>query len=178
MNAGKSARLFTAAQLVMHLAEAKGQGKLKKALEDLGSVDLLVIDELGYVPLDVDGARLLFQVMSAAETGQSMVITTNIEFSRRGTVFGDDEMASAIVDRLVYTGRLVEFNGTSYRMENALMLGKRADSQPAREGMPLRGVSKFDRGFGAGTAFPYLAARLRGPSSACIVGGSSSPASA
>ena len=127
-NAGKSVRFSTAAQLVMYLVEAKERGTLKRALEDLKSVDLLIIDELGYVPLDVDGARLLFQVMSAAETGQSMVITTNIEFSRWGTVFGDDKMASAIIDRLVYTGRLVEFNGTSYRMENALMLGKRADS--------------------------------------------------
>lgn len=85
---------------------------------------LLVLDELGYVPLDIEGARLLFQVMSADEGTQSMIITTNIEFSKWGTVFGDDKMASAVVDRLVYTGRLVEFNGASYRMENALMLGK------------------------------------------------------
>ena len=63
-------------------------------------------------------------MMSAPEGRQSMIITTNIEFSKWGTVFGDDKMASAVVDRLVYTGRLVEFNGNSYRMENALMLGK------------------------------------------------------
>lgn len=126
-NAGKSVRFSTAAQLVMHLVEAKGRETLKRALEDLESVDLLTVDELGYVPLDVDGARLLFRVMSAAETGQSMVTATNIELGRWGTVFGDDKMASAIIDRLVCTGRLVEFDGTSYRMENALMLGKRAD---------------------------------------------------
>ena len=75
------------------------------------------------------GARMLFQAMSAASESQSMIVTTNIEFSKWGTVFGDDKMASAVVDRLVYTGRLVEFNGKSYRMENALMLGKGRDSQ-------------------------------------------------
>lgn len=53
-----------------------------------------------------------------------MLITTNIDFSEWGTVFGDDKMASTVVDRLVYTGRLVEFSGPSYRMENTLMLGK------------------------------------------------------
>lgn len=147
VSAGKSARLFTAAQLAMHLAEAKGQGRPKKAPEGLGSVGLLVIDEPGYVPPGVDGARLLFRVMSAAETGQSMVVTTNTESSKWGTVLGDDEVASAIVDGLVYAGRLVGSDGTGYRMGNALMLGKGAGSQPAREGMPLRGVSKFDRGF-------------------------------
>ncbi len=123
-NAGKTVRFYTVAQLVMHLAEANEKGKLKKELEDILATDLLILDELGYVPLDIEGARLLYQVMSAPEGKQSMLITTNIEFSKWGTVFGDDKMASAVVDRLVYTGRLVEFNGPSYRMENALMLGK------------------------------------------------------
>lgn len=124
VRAGKSVRFFTVAQLVMHLADARDRGRLRRELDDLLSADLLVLDELGYVPLDVEGARLLFQVMSAPEGTQSLIVTTNIEFSRWGTVFGDDKMAAAVVDRLVYTGRLVEFNGASYRMENALMLGK------------------------------------------------------
>ena len=53
-----------------------------------------------------------------------MIVTTNIEFSRWGTVFGDDKLAAAIIDRLVHHGRLVEFNGVSKRMDAALMLGK------------------------------------------------------
>lgn len=124
VRAGKSVRFFTVAQLVMHLADARDRGRLRRELDDLLSADLLVLDELGYVPLDVEGARLLFQVMSAPEGSQSLIVTTHIEFSRWGTVFGDDKMAAAVVDRLVYTDRLVEFNGASYRMENALMLGK------------------------------------------------------
>lgn len=123
-NAGKTVRFYTVAQLVMHLVEVREKGRLKRELDDILNTDLLILDELGYVPLDIDGARLLYQVMSAPEGRQSMLITTNIEFSKWGTVFGDDKMASAVVDRLVYTGRLVEFNGPSYRMENALMLGK------------------------------------------------------
>lgn len=129
VNAGKSVRFFGVAQLVMHLTSAKGKGQLKRELDDLASADLLILDELGYVPLDMEGARMLFQVMSAASESKSMIVTTNIEFSKWGTVFGDDKMASAVVDRLVYTGRLVEFNGTSYRMENALMLGKGGGSE-------------------------------------------------
>lgn len=131
-NAGKTVRFHTVAQLVMLLAEAKERGRLKRELDDILGTDLLILDELGYVPLDIDGARLLYQVMSAPEGGQSVIVTTNIEFSKWGTVFGDDKMASAVVDRLVYTGRLVEFNGPSYRMENALMLGK-GENRPDRK---------------------------------------------
>lgn len=83
--------------------------------------ELLILDELGYVPLDIEGARLLFQVMSVPEGRQSMIVTANIEFSKWVTVFGDDKMAAAVVDRLVYTGRLVEFNGASCRIESRVL---------------------------------------------------------
>ncbi len=123
-SAGKSVGFFAVARLVTRLASARDRGPLKRGLDDLASADLLMLDELGCVPLDVNGARPLFQAMSAASESQSMTVATNIEFSKWGTVFGGDKMASAVVDRLVYTGRLVEFNGKSYRTENALMLGK------------------------------------------------------
>ena len=71
-----------------------------------------------------ESARLLFQVMSECYEKRSLVITTNIEFSKWGVVFGDDKLASAIIDRIMHHGRLVEFGGASKRMENALMLGK------------------------------------------------------
>lgn len=81
----------------------------------------LVIDELGFLPLDADGARLLFQVFADAYERQSVVITTNLEFSRWGSVFGDDQMAAAVIDRIVHHGRLVQFRGESYRVRHALM---------------------------------------------------------
>ncbi len=82
---------------------------------------LLVIDEQGFLPLDADGARLVFQVFADAYERQSVVITTNLEFSRWGSVFGDDQMAAAVIDRIVHHGRLVQFKGESYRVRHALM---------------------------------------------------------
>ena len=69
---------------------------------------MLVLDEFGYVPFDVDGARLLYQVISDSYE-RSIVFTTNVEFNRWGTVFADDKLAAAIVDRVVHHGGLVEF---------------------------------------------------------------------
>ena len=115
------ARFLTASSLVMRLRRAKGEARLDRELSQLGRARLLVIDELGFLPLDPDGARLLFQVISDAYERQSLVITTNLEFSRWGTVFGDDQMAAAVIDRIVHHGRLVQFHGESWRMRHALM---------------------------------------------------------
>lgn len=122
VSSGIEVRFFTAAQLVMMLRRAVNEGKLDIVLKDISHARLLIIDELGYVPLDIEGARLLFQVLSDTYERQSMIITTNIEFSKWGTVFGDEKMASAIIDRVVHHGRLVEFTGPSHRMDKALML--------------------------------------------------------
>ncbi|MGN8741807.1 ATP-binding protein [Collinsella sp. LCP19S3_C6] len=70
---------------------------------------LLILDEFGYVPFDVDGARLLCQVISESYERRSVIFTTNVESGRWGTVFADDKLAAAIVDRVVHHGRLVEF---------------------------------------------------------------------
>ena len=115
------ARFFTASSLVMRLRRAKEEAKLDRELSQLSRAKLLVIDELGFLPLDLDGARLLFQVISNAYERQSLVITTNLEFSRWGTVFGDDQMAAAVIDRIVHHGRLVQFRGESWRVRHALM---------------------------------------------------------
>ena len=73
------------------------------------------------MPVDRDGARLLFQVISEAYERQSLVITTNLDFSRWGTVLTDDQMAAAIIDRVAHHGHLVVFEGESYRLRHALM---------------------------------------------------------
>ena len=78
------ARFFTASSLVMHLRRANGDGRLDRELARIGRADLLVVDELGFLPLDAEGARLLFQVMAQAYETQSVVFTTNLEFSRWG----------------------------------------------------------------------------------------------
>lgn len=117
------ARFFTASSLVMRLRRARDEGRLDRELAQIGRAELLVIDELGFLPLDADGARLLFQVVSAAYESQSVVFTTNLEFSRWGAVFGDDQMAAAVIDRVVHHGRLLRFRGESYRVRHALMQG-------------------------------------------------------
>ena len=125
VDAGLEVRFFTAAELVLSLTRANREHRLEQLMKDIARSRLLIIDELGYVPLDQEGARLLFQVMSDCYERRSLVITTNIEFSKWGVVFGDDKLASAIIDRIMHHGRLIEFNGTSKRMDHALMLGKK-----------------------------------------------------
>ncbi len=115
-------RFHSTARLVMQLERASAEGKLDGALRDATNADLVILDEFGYVPIDVAGARLLFQVVSDCYERRSLVITTNIEFGRWGTVLGDDKLAAAMIDRVVHHSRLVEFNGTSHRMDQALML--------------------------------------------------------
>ena len=117
------ARFFTASSLVMRLRRASADGRLDRELSQIGRADLLVVDELGFLPLDAEGARLLFQVVSQAYEAQSVVFTTNLEFSRWGAVFGDDQMAAAVIDRVVHHGRLLRFRGESYRVRHALMQG-------------------------------------------------------
>lgn len=117
----RPARFFTASSLVMRLRHARDDGRLDRELDQLGRAELLVVDELGFLPLDADGARLLFQVVSDAYERQSVVFTTNLEFSRWGAVFGDDQMAAAVIDRVVHHGRLLQFRGESYRVRHALM---------------------------------------------------------
>jgi len=118
---GIPARFFTTSSLVMMRRRAKDEDRLDKELASLAKNQLLAIHELGYLPIDTEGARLLFQVIADGYEPRSLIITTNLEFSRWGTVFGDDNMAAAIIDRLVHHGRLLQFRGESYRVKNTLM---------------------------------------------------------
>ena len=124
VEAGREVRFFTTAALVRQLTAASQAGTLDALIKDIRRADLVILDEFGYIPLDVDGARLLFQVISECYEARSMILTTNIEFGKWGTVFADDKLAAAAIDRVVHHGRLVEFNGPSRRMDESLMLGK------------------------------------------------------
>ena len=118
---GVPVRFFTATGLLMRLRRAQQENRLDRELAAIGRTPLLVIDELGYVPIDEDGSRLLFQVVTNAYETQSIIYTTNIEFSGWGRVLGDKNMAAALIDRTVHHGRLIRFEGRSYRSEHALM---------------------------------------------------------
>lgn len=123
-SAGHPVRFWQTAQLVLQLGKAKREGTLDRPLADVDGARLLVLDEFGYVPFDVDGARLLYQVISDGYEGRSVIFTANVESSGWGTVFADDRLAAAIVDRVVHHGRLVEFGGPGHRLEESLMLGR------------------------------------------------------
>ena len=105
----------------MRLRRTRVDGRLGRELARLGGAELIAIDELGFLPLDADGARLLFQAVSGACEAQSVVFTTNLEFSRWGSVFGDDQMTAAVTGRVVHHGRLLRFRGESHRVRYALM---------------------------------------------------------
>ncbi len=81
----------------------------------------LICDEWGYVPLDRAGAKLLFQVISDCYEQRSVVITTNLEFSKWVNVFYDEQMTDAMIDRLVHHSYLLLFDGESYRIKNSLL---------------------------------------------------------
>ena len=111
---------FTATGLLMRLRRAK-RGRLDAELRQIARARLPVIDEFGYMPIDKEGSRFLFQVISDSYETRSMAHIMNIEFSGWGRVLGDKNMAAALIDRTVHHGRLVRFEGGSYRSEHALM---------------------------------------------------------
>ena len=118
---GYRVRFYTVTELVLKLAEARKNGTLERLRTTLNQQDLLILDEWGYVPVDRDGSELLFQVISDSYEGRSLILTTNLEFSKWGGIFTDEQMAAAMIDRLAHHGHLIIFKGQSYRMEHALM---------------------------------------------------------
>lgn len=120
-HAGYSVRFFTAASLIALLREATEKGTLDRAVAQIGKTDLIIIDEFGYLPIDHNGARLLYQIIANAYETQSIIYTTNLEFSRWPTIIGDATMAAAIIDRTVHYGRILRFEGTSWRLDHATM---------------------------------------------------------
>ena len=128
---GYKVRFFSVTELVLKLAEARKNGTLERLRNDLNSLDLLILDEWSYVPVDRDGSQLLFRVISDSYESKSLLLTTNLEFSKWGSIFTDNQMAAAMIDRLVHHGHLILFEGNSYRMEHALM--KQTAKQPQKE---------------------------------------------
>ena len=112
---------YRTAHLVNRLSEAKKEGKLGKLVTSLGKLDLLICDEWGYVPLDREAAQLLFQIISDSYEQRSVIITTNLEFSRWVGIFYDEQMTAAMIDRLIHHGHLLLFDGPSNRVRESLM---------------------------------------------------------
>ena len=113
---GRRVRYATTAALVNELAEAAGQRQLSRVVARYGRLDLLLLDELGYVQLDSRGAELLFQIITEREERASIAIGTNLPFSEWGTVFPDPRLVAAIVDRVTFNAHILETGTQSYRL--------------------------------------------------------------
>jgi len=116
---GKTVRFFTTASLVNGLIEAKKNEELKKFIKQIEKTDLLICDEWGYIPFERDGSQLLFQVISECYERRSLIITTNLEFSKWNNIFYDEKLTSAIIDRIIHHSHLLMFNGSSYRLKHS-----------------------------------------------------------
>ena len=118
--AGRRVRFFTAASLANLLLERNNKGTLNSFLENLKRVELIVVDEIGFVPLHKESAELLFQVISDCYERRSLIITSNLEFSQWNTVFGDNRLTAALIDRLIHHSHIVIFSGESYRLTQSI----------------------------------------------------------
>jgi DNA replication protein DnaC len=116
---GIETRFFRTAALVNQLSEAKKSGMLSTFMKKLDKAALIVCDEWGYVPLDRTGAQLLFEVVSECYERKTLIINTNIEFSRWVNVFYDEQMTGAILDRILHHCHLILFPGQSNRMRES-----------------------------------------------------------
>jgi DNA replication protein DnaC len=116
--AGKKVLFTTAMDMINHLIAAEADQSLLKKLHFYQSQDLLVIDEIGYLPLGQQGSNLFFQVISHRHELKSTMITTNLPFAQWGNIFDSTTVATAIADRLVYNSQVLILEGKSYRKRN------------------------------------------------------------
>jgi DNA replication protein DnaC len=124
--AGQRVQFATATQWVARLAEAKRQGGLEAEIKRLTLIPLIVVDEVGYIPFDPEAANLMFELVSSRYEKASMVVTSNKPFSKWGEIFGDDAVATAMIDRLIHHADILSLKGESYRLR-----GKDLGPRPA-----------------------------------------------
>jgi DNA replication protein DnaC len=116
---GRKVRFFRVTELIALMLEARDDKQLLKFRSQLAKLDLVVLDELGYVPASKSGAELLFDVIGAAYERQSLVVTTNLSFEHWTEVLGSERLTGAALDRLTHRCHILETKGESYRLKDA-----------------------------------------------------------
>ena len=116
---GRKVRFFRVTELITLLLEAKEERQLLRLRQQLGKLDLLILDELGYVPASKAGAELLFDVIATAYERNSLIVTTNLPFENWTEVLGSERLTGAAVDRLTHRCHILETTGESYRLQDA-----------------------------------------------------------
>ena len=133
---GLSVGFITAAALVHELLEARDEKRLLRLQRQLAGYKLLIIDELGYVPLSATGAELLFEVFSQRYERGSMLVTSNLPFDEWTSVFGSERLTGALLDRLTHHVHILEMNGDSFRLADSRRRSRRARPELPADAAP------------------------------------------
>jgi DNA replication protein DnaC len=116
---GRKVRFWQVTELITHLIEAREERQLLRLKNQLAKLDLLILDELGYVPASKLGAELLFDIISTAYERTSLIVTTNLPFENWTEVLGSERLTGATLDRLTHRCHILEASGESYRLKDA-----------------------------------------------------------
>jgi DNA replication protein DnaC len=137
---GRRVYFTTLADLLHSLEEAQAAGRLAHRLRTLVFPSLMIIDEIGYLPITRTGAMLFFQLLTRRYEHASTILTSNKGFEDWGDIFGDEIMAAALIDRLVHHCHIVNIRGNSYRLRQHSELQRRLQQRPAAP--PERGLKR------------------------------------
>ena len=132
VKAGKSVYFATLAEIIASLIKAQRDGNLPARLRFLARPALLIVDEVGYLPLETGGANLFFQLVNARYEKGALILTSNRGFRDWGEIFGDNVLAAALLDRLLHHAIVLEIEGSSYRLREHAHLMPQALNPPAR----------------------------------------------
>ena len=116
---GYKTRFYSATGLVTELLESREERQLQRLQKQLDRLQLLVLDELGYVPFSKTGAELLFEIISRAYEHHSLIVTSNLTFEQWAEVFGSERLTGALLDRITHRCHILEANGESFRLRQA-----------------------------------------------------------
>ena len=132
VKAGKSVYFGTLADIVASLLKAEREGQLRERIRFIARNALLIIDEIGYLPLSPGGANLFFQLVNARYERGAMILTSNRGFAEWGEIFGDPVVATALLDRLLHHAVVVQIEGSSYRLrEHAALVPENLRARPS-----------------------------------------------
>ncbi|MET3505701.1 IS21-like element helper ATPase IstB [Halalkalibacter oceani] len=117
---GYEVKFYRVSHLIEQLEHALKQDKLPSFRKRFEKVNLIILDEMGYLPFSKEGSELLFQLIAEWYEQKSLIITSNLEFSQWNRIFIDSRLTAALVDRLIHHAHVLTFTGGSYRLSNAL----------------------------------------------------------